>query len=239
MPSQLHESLIELFRNRPVLAAEMLAEMLSVPLPRFTEARIESADLSDVIPRELRADLLVLLLDERPVLVIIVEVQLQLDPQKLFTWPAYVTGARVRYRCNACLLVVTPDAAVADRLTQPIPLGPGNFQLPVFVLGPKGVPIVTDIPEAKARPELAVLSAMAHGGTEVEVAVAVAALAASAGLDAERGALYVDLVLSSLSEAARRALEENMRNYQYRCEFPGTGLGGLSYAAGVHEITIP
>ncbi len=71
MPSLPHEGIVELFRNRPVLAAEILQEAFDVPLPRFTEARIESAELGDVIPRELRADLLVLLLDGKPVLVII------------------------------------------------------------------------------------------------------------------------------------------------------------------------
>lgn len=216
----LHEALVELFRNRPVLAAELLAEALDVPLPRFTEARVESADLTEIIPRELRADLLVLLLDDRPVLVIIVEVQLQWDPDKIFAWPAYVAGARARYRCPACLLVVTPDAALARRLAQPIVLGPGEGFMVPLVLGPTGIPVVTEIPAAKERPELAVLSAMAHGTTEAGLRVAVAALAASAGLDQERCALYGDLVLSSLGEAVRRALEEmSMRNYEFQSEF--------------------
>jgi hypothetical protein len=217
----LHEALVELFRNRPVLAAELLAEALSVPLPRFTEARIEAADLTDIIPREMRADLLVLLVEERPVLVIIVEVQLQWDPDKLFAWPAYVAGARARYRCPACLLVVTPDAALASRLAKPIELGPGQGCVVPLVLGPAGVPVVTDLAEATRRPELAVLSALAHGQTDVGLEVAAVALAASTGVeDAERKVLYADLVLSSLGEAARRALEElgKMRNYEYQSE---------------------
>jgi hypothetical protein len=186
----LHEAIVELFRNRPVLAAELLHDALHVPLPHFTEARIASADLTDIIPRELRADLLVLLLDDRPVLVIIVEVQLQWDPDKSFTWPAYVAGARARYRCPACLLVVTPDAALAARLAQAIVLGPGQDSVTPLVIGPEGVPVVKDIPEAQKRPELSVLSAMAHGRAEGGLAVAVAALAASFGLDADRAALY-------------------------------------------------
>jgi hypothetical protein len=232
VPSQLHEALVELFRNRPVLAAEMLAEAFSVPLPSFTEARIESADLTEIIPRELRADLLVLLLDQRPVLVIIVEVQLQHDPSKPFAWPAYVAGARARYRCPACLLVVTPDADLAVRLAQPIELGPGVARLAPFVLGPRGIPVIREVPEACKRPELAVLSAMAHGRTEGGLEVAVAALAASAGIeDGERKALYFDLVLSSLGEAARRAIEElRMRNYQYQSEFARE-----NFAAGARE----
>jgi hypothetical protein len=46
-------------------------------------------------------------------------------------------------------------------------------------------------------------------------------LAAVGGLEAERVRLYVDLALSSLTEAARHALEELMRsgNYEYQSEF--------------------
>ncbi|MRG97354.1 hypothetical protein [Polyangium spumosum] len=221
MPSVLHEALVELFRNRPVLAAELLAEALSVPLPRFTEARIEAADLTDIIPREMRADLLVLLVEERPVLVIVVEVQLQWDADKSFVWPAYIAGARARYRCPACLLVVTPDAALASRLAKPIELGPGQGAVAPLVLGPAGVPVVTDIGEATRRPELAVLSALSHGQTDKGLEVAAVALAASTGVEgAERKALYADLVLSSLGEAARKAFEElgKMRNYEYQSE---------------------
>ncbi|UQA56198.1 hypothetical protein [Polyangium aurulentum] len=222
MPSLPHEAIVELFRNRPVLAAELLVEVFSVPLPRYTEARVESADLADVIPRELRADLLVLLLDGEAVLVIIVEAQLSADPDKSFAWPAYVVGARARYRCPACLLVVTPDAALAARLARPIELGPGDARITPFVLGPKGIPVVTEIAEAQERPELAVLSAMAHGNTDTGLDVAVAALVASAGVeDEQRKTLYADLVLFSLGEAARKALEDLMAipNYEYKSEF--------------------
>ena len=96
VPSQEHEVILELFRNRPVMAAELLCETFHVELPRFTRIQIEPADLTEIIPRELRADLLVLLLDEQPVLVIIVEAQLGWDPNKQYTWPALC--ARVRKR---------------------------------------------------------------------------------------------------------------------------------------------
>ena len=41
--------------------------------------RIESADLTEVVPAEYRADLIVLLVDGKPVLAIVVEVQLSRD----------------------------------------------------------------------------------------------------------------------------------------------------------------
>jgi hypothetical protein len=217
----MHEAIIELFRNRPILAAELLAEVFSVVLPRFTEARIESADLSNVVPEELRADLLVLLLDGEPVLVIIVEAQLHFDREKTFTWPSYVIGAHARFRCHASLLVVCPDEALAARLARPIVFGPGDSKLTPFVLGPQGIPMVTEVAQAQARPELAVLSAMAHGKTDAGLDVVMAAFQASAGVEGDkRKALYADLVLNSAGEAARRALEAlMMKNYEYQSDF--------------------
>jgi len=42
---------------------------------------------------------------------------------------------------------------------------------------------------------------MAHGRSEAGLSIAIAALAAAAGLDQEQQRLYVDVVLSSLNEA--------------------------------------
>ncbi len=87
-------------------------------------------------------------------------------------------------------------------------LGGGNRFTPL-VISPSGVPAVTDEEAARADPELAVLSAMAHGqnaDTETAVRIAVAAMAASVGLDPDRATLHFDLVETALSEAARKAL---------------------------------
>ncbi|HUG72669.1 MAG TPA: hypothetical protein VMK82_04525 [Steroidobacteraceae bacterium] len=90
MPSQQHEALLELFRNRLTLAPELLRDALHVTLPAHTAVRIESADLTQVQPTEYRADLVLLLVGDRPVLGIIVEVQLAPDPRKDYVWPVYV-----------------------------------------------------------------------------------------------------------------------------------------------------
>jgi hypothetical protein len=85
------------------------------------------------------------------------------------------------------------------------------------------VPVVTDEEQAKADPELAVLSAMAHGqdaDAEQALKIALAAMGASVGLDATRSTLYSDLVLASLSEAARKALQNmDPAKYEYQSEF--------------------
>jgi hypothetical protein len=84
--------------------------------------------------------------------------------------------------------------------------------------GPDAIPVITDPDEARRAPELAVLSAEAHGKGEHAVEVALAAFSASAGLDPRRGRLYDDLVWAALSAAAQRRLEALMdiENYKYR-----------------------
>jgi hypothetical protein len=222
MVSQLHEALLLLFRNRPTLAAELLRDALHVELPEYTEARIDSADLTDIQPAEYRADLVVLLLNGVPVLGIVVEVQLRPDDRKRFVWPAYVANLRARMECPVCLLVVTADESTARWATRSINLGGTNHFVPL-VLGPSGVPEITDQAEACADPELAVLSAMAHGSdadTDKSAQIALAAQFASVGLDDDRSKLYFDLILISLSEAARKALGNmDPAKYQYQSDF--------------------
>jgi hypothetical protein len=223
MVSTLHEALVLLFRNRPALAPELVQGALGVPLPPYTEVRLESADLTQTVPTEYRADLVVLLVDGRPVLAIVVEIQLTPDPDKRWSWPVYLPTLRARLRCPCLLLVVTTDEDVARWAATPIALGQPGFVLTPLVLGPGAVPIVTEQAVAAEAPELAVLSAMAHGRDREDLAVSIAcaALDAVRGLDEERAKLYADLVLSRLGEAAKAALEALMLSgkYEYQSDF--------------------
>ncbi|XXY44926.1 hypothetical protein WME91_33500 [Sorangium sp. So ce269] len=223
MPSVTHEALVELFKNRPRLAAEMLQDALGQPVPAFTEARVESSDFTEIVPSDRRADVIVVLLvgeQQRPAMAIVVEVQLGVDPDKPYVWPVYVTQTRARHRCPAWLLAVTVDAEIARWCARPIEMGHPGWMLTPLVLGPAGVPVVTDAEQAKAAPEVVVLSAMAHGQGEAGEAIGVAFLAAAPGLDEERRAVYGDLVLSSLNAAARRTLEAMMKSgYEFQSEF--------------------
>ncbi|MFE8605268.1 hypothetical protein [Archangium violaceum] len=119
MPSLRHEALLELFRNRPALAAELLRDALGIEVPAYAEARAESAELTQVVPTEYRADLVVQLWENTPRLAIVVEVQLSPDDEKRYTWPVYLTHMRAKLRCPTVLLVVAPDAALARWCGQP------------------------------------------------------------------------------------------------------------------------
>jgi hypothetical protein len=222
MPSRLHEDLLRLFENRPALAAELAREALNAKLPEYREARVDSANLSDIRPAEYRADLVILLSQDRPVQGIVVEVQLARDEEKEYVWPAYVCNLRNRIRSPVCLLVITVDDGVARWASRWIDLG-GDGRFRPWVLSPACVPEITDEERAKADPELAILSAVAHGeGVDVEKAarIALAAEAALLGLEAERSTLYSDILFAALSEAARRALRDmNLPKYEYKTEF--------------------
>jgi hypothetical protein len=220
MPSMAHEILVDLFKNRPSLAAEILAEVLGVSLPPYSEARLASTDLTEIQPAEYRADAVVVLLDrDVSVRVIIVEVQLAVDPRKRLSWPAYVTVSRALHECPADLLIVAPESAVAGWCAEAIEIGVPGFVLHPPVLRRTAVPVVTDPEEAARRPELGVLSAMAHGDTGEGATIAAAVLPAVRNLDDERARFYYDLVYNSLHEAARRALEAMMKGYEYQSDF--------------------
>jgi hypothetical protein len=210
--------LVQLFRDRPELAPQLLRDALGVALPVYSEVRRESSDFTQAVSTEFRADLVILLVDGKPVLGIVVEVQLKTDAQKRESWPVYVATLRARLHCPACVLVVTPSAAVARWARVPIELGPGG-RLEPLVLGPDAIPAVQDIDAARREPELSVLSAMAHGKDkdfERAARIALAALGACLDLDTEQAAFYADVVSVALGKAARAALEALMQSPEHR-----------------------
>ncbi len=52
MPSITHETLVELVRNRPALVPALLADLLGVEVPAHEQARVEPADLTELVPTE-------------------------------------------------------------------------------------------------------------------------------------------------------------------------------------------
>ena len=214
--------MVQLFRNRPALAPELLRDALRVKLPRYTDVSIDSAEFTQVQPAEYRADLVIQLLRGKPKLGIVVEVQRSSPTRKRFVWPAYVTHLRARIELPVCLLVIATTDAVARWAAKPIELG-GSNQFTPLVLGPAGIPEITDEDAARADPELAVLSAVAHGfdpDSRKAARIAAAAHNASNNLDEERSQLYSDLVLAALSAAARQELQAmDLATYEYQSAF--------------------
>ena len=177
MVSLLHEGVIKLVRDCPSFAADLLGQVLHIDVPGFKEARLADVTLNEPVPVEYRADAVVVFTEDKPVFGAIVEAQLQRDDDKLFTWPLYAVGARERHRCPFVVLVVTPDPATATWAARAVDLGGGVRYWPL-VIGPEGIPNVTDRDQARREPQLSVLSVLAHGQADVETATAIGAAAA-------------------------------------------------------------
>jgi hypothetical protein len=216
VPSRDHDVLVELFRGRPTLVRELLA-CSGIEAPAGT-AELATADLSQVVPTEYRADATFAFRDERDVVTgaVIVEVQRQIDRAKHRTWPVYVTNLAARLDCPVMLLVFTPDPAVAAWARHPLETGHPGFRLTPIVVAFDDVPRIVELAAAHEAPELAVLSALAHR----DLAVAIAATVAVSQLAEDKAKLYFDIVHAALSPNVRRELEALMiKNYEYQSEF--------------------
>lgn len=223
MPSHQHQTLSEMFRLRPELAAEVVSDVLGVALPHHESARVVAGEATVPSPAELHVDAVVLLSDdERPVGVVVVEIQLQPRDDKRWAWPLYLAALRRRWRCPALLLVVCVDDATARWAAAPIDVGNPGFRLRPLVLGPSAVPVIGDRDAAVAHPELTVLSVLAHADDDAAPPpdVIMAALGATVH---ELQAEYAFLVLAAVPERTREQLEELMASTEpslYRRAMP-------------------
>ena len=129
---------------------------------------------------------------------------------------------RARKRCPTIVLVVAPDADVAAWATEPIDSGLGRGSCSPLVLGPEIVPRVTDEALAAQEPELAILSAVAHGNGANGLDVVQAFFRALDRLDRELAAAHFQIVYTAMREPMRIALEAMVmeRQTQAKATFP-------------------
>ena len=93
----------------------------------------------------------------------------------------------------------------------------GAMRLRPVVIGPRHIPLVTDPDAARAAPELAVLSALAHAQDPEGSTICRVATDAVLYRQLDARYIYIDLILSRLPELARLELEERMStNYEYQ-----------------------
>ena len=220
MPSHAHEAPLLLLREHPELLPRLLRDALRLALPAYRDLEILDPDFTQLVPTERRADLVMCLRAEAAVLGVIVELQLARDEDKRYSWPLYTAALHAKLACPTCLVVVTTDAGVARWAARPITtLQPGSPFAPL-VIGPDRIPRITSAEAARAAPELAVLSALAHGNQPDGMEVLLPVIEALAAVDERRATLYFDLILGALNPVARHALETKMQTrYEYQSEF--------------------
>lgn len=222
MPKITHEALVTILRSDPKLLVDIVWPERQIDASSIHLTHTEFVDVN--LP-ECRADGVLLVGDEpkAPEWALVAEAQDCVDPKKRRRWPGYVTGVFGRHACPVDLVVLTVDREVAAWAARPITAGrlPGALTFTPVVVGPDQIPRITDADAARRSPELAVLSAVAHGDEPGAEAIALAALVAAGDLDNDRGILYVDLVFHHLAPAARALLEQLMAtaNYEFQSDF--------------------
>ena len=196
------------FQNRPALAPELLRHALGVTLPEYGVACVEAADLSDVNPTDGRVDLVVLLVEGKPVLTIVWRCSFSLSR---------ASGSRGWRTSRVCERGSSVRRACwSSRRARRWPTGRGPRSRSALGRvwcrswgGPQAVPVARDLDAARCDPELPVLSALAHGKEEADPEVALAALRAARGLDEDC------LIRASLNGAAHATMEELMASRNY------------------------
>jgi flagellar biosynthesis/type III secretory pathway protein FliH len=212
-----HEILVEMFRNRGELAPELLRTCARIALDH-ERVEVTSIDLSQVSSTEYRADAVIELRDQANAVVaaVIVEVQLDRDPDKKYTWPAYVSVLRAKLQRGVTLLVLTAAPGVTRWARKAIDLGHPGFCLEPIVIELGDLPRSIDHALAQKLPELAVLSAMGHP----DLATAKTAVEAIATLPQDQKQLYLDVILARLPDPVRQELESLMlQGYKYQSEY--------------------
>ena len=117
------------------------------------------------------------------------------------------------------LVVLCPSEAMARWSAKRISIGHPGFDLVPLTIGPSRMPIVVETEQARALPELAVLSAHAHGDTDPRTLKA--AVEALDSTSENNRAFYYDFILVGLNEAARKDLEGLMSvaTYEWQSDF--------------------
>lgn len=193
---------------------------LGVGIPGYERSELTSCDLGHVDPVERRSDVAIMLrgtVGDDPfgtLMGIVVEVQRDEKKRERFTCPEYVAALRSKHECPVALLVIRPRQEVAEWYSEPIVLGHPRFVLHPIVLGPQGIPVVTDPEEVGHCPTLGALSAAVHGPGDQDVLNAL-----HTGLDLideERATKYIGYALHLLSDTeGQKGLEELLMTETY------------------------
>jgi hypothetical protein len=221
MPSISHEGPLDLVRQHPEIAVDLIAGTPGLRLPRQPAVSLAPTDMSAVVPVQYLADMVVLISDAatgNPVLAVIIEPQLRDNATKRYSWPVYVTTARRVAECPAAVLVVLcPDPVEADKCRRLIRTGHPGFDLAPIVVDSAGPPGR----DGTGSPHLTVFAA-SMGGIDMEsrpgARQVLDAMSSPEVSEADRLRMSA-IILRLASEAARHLLEAMMTTSEYEKTF--------------------
>lgn len=210
-PTPQHEAPLVLFRENPDLVTRLL-DLVHVDVPEDCHVVCGGEDRTEVVAATRRIDaLLTYVRGERNELGVIVEVQRRPDPDKQWSWPAYLANVRSDLRCPTVLPVLTMDPRTEKECRLPIHLGHPELVLHPLVIGPGKIPLTPD--PTPDNVELAVLSALLNSASPDAVNVLTAAMTTLDAMgDNEKAKHYAELILSAVPDNAKHIVEALMKS---------------------------
>ena len=214
-----HEAPLELIRQHPALAVDLLHAFTGLSVPEQADIRLGPNSLNALTPAESTADAVVIVSDPAtgaPQVVIVVEPQGRDDQTKRFAWPAYLANVRSTVKCpTAVLIVVCPDPREADKCRQVIAMGHPGWDLRPIVIDPQHAP------DDNAGPYLTLFLACLSALDMTDPAVArhvLDAIGNTGASQADRMKLST-IILKRASDAARPILEDLMSTIEWKNDF--------------------
>jgi len=215
MPSLEHQCLAKLLAESPQLVPTLVRRVFGIDIPPGIVTYQAPETVRELDFPDLVADGAVLVHDDDSGIreAFVIEVQLEPDKDKRYSWPMYVVGTRRRLRCPVTLIVLTTSRATAKWCAEPIEIGRNGMALQPLVIGPDDIPRTLDEEDACRHPELAVLAVIAHGrraGSKGLGRVAFEASKALAQRGDKRATLLLELIFAFLGADALKQLESQM-----------------------------
>ena len=215
-----HEAPLELIRQHPGLAVDLVRAMTGLDVPDSARADLGPTSLNAVVPAEFTADAVVVVSDaatREPVLIVVVEPQGRDDRTKAYSWPAYLANVREAVRCpRAVLIVVCPDPHQADKCRQVISMGHPGWDLWPIVIDP------SHAPAAEGAGPYLILFLTCLPALDMETPAGarqvLAAIHDTGASHADRRRLTA-IILSRASDAARQTLEAMMSTAEWKDDF--------------------
>lgn len=231
MPSLRHDMMVHLVRSDPAVILDFCRAQ-SIELFGNPAVTMEDSNLTVLRHRKLRVDLAMMLSSGTQRHLILVEPQLGRDPEKRASWPGYLLQALHLFGCRIDLVVLTLTATMKAWASRPIAIGSPRMVLTPLVMGPDDIPHVTEPEQVQARPELAVLSYLAHHKGKTGRAIEAALIRGLLALRRHRhkhAAMYLDFA-TSLMDKSRKAMVEKMWTID---DYKPVGAGKKFYDQGI------
>ncbi|PRQ01069.1 hypothetical protein ENSA5_27510 [Enhygromyxa salina] len=203
MPGKLHQGTLELFRDDPWLAFDLLGlerPVTGTPIDRRAEVERDAPGRPGQVESNYPDLVLVYEDPRRPGvgIAICVEAQGDLDHGKRWTLPYYQAAVAKDHQLQTWVVVVSYSARLSAALAA-WKVGPPPM-VDVLVLDVNTVPRVVDLDQARRRPTAAVLAAALHG-CQGDVEAARVGIRATLELPKDKRDSYTATILAALPEA--------------------------------------